>query len=134
MFNTLIDRAVSENPHIATHARRTKHFDARTNNGRVTLGSGLEAYKGYCKSVRDCIDGLFIKINTSACAMFREGRLDIVMNELGVPGRFLGPVVKGVRVKMNYFGQQKNKTVVGLAPPNDKSKPPTADNVLITCA
>lgn len=35
---------------------------------------------------------------------------------------------------MNYFGQQKNKTVVGLAPPNDKSKPPIADNVLITCA
>jgi len=93
MFNTLIDRAVSENPHLATYARRTKYFDARANNGRATLGSGLEAYKGYYKSVRDCIDGLFININTSACAMFREGRLDIVMNELGVAGRFIGPVI-----------------------------------------
>jgi len=65
--------------------------------------------------------------------MFREERLDMVIDELGVPGRFLGPIVKGIRVKVSYSGQQKNKTIVGLAPPHDRTMPPTADNVLITC-
>ncbi|KAK5947612.1 hypothetical protein PMZ80_001765 [Knufia obscura] len=133
VFNTLVDRVVSEDPDLATYARRTKFFDTRTNNGRVTLGDGLEAFKGYFKSVRDCIDGLFLNINTSACAMFRQGRLDVVMRELPVPGRFLGPVLKGVRVKTTYSGQPRNRAISGIAPPNDRLRPPTADNVLIPC-
>ncbi|KAK5083479.1 hypothetical protein LTR05_005981 [Lithohypha guttulata] len=98
MFNTLLDRAVSENTALANHARRTKFFNITSNNGRAALSAGLEAYRGYFKSVRDCIDGLFLNINTSACAMFQQGRLDMIIKELGSDTRSLGAVLKGCRV------------------------------------
>lgn len=133
MVNALLDRVVTENPQLATYARRTKFFDIRVNNGRAALGDGLEAYKGYLKSVRDCIDGLFLNVNTSAGAFFKEGRLDVIMHELRVPPQYLGSVLKRCRVMTSYSGTQRNRAINGLAPPFDRSRLQTANNVRITC-
>ena len=136
VVNTLLDRAVSENPSLGTYARRTKFFDITNNNGRFALGEGLEAYKGYFKSTRVGLDGLFLNINTSTCAMFKQGRLDDVINDFRVPKAALGAALKSCRVTTEYSGQTRVRTISGLPSRKDWANPnipPTADNVNIQC-
>lgn len=131
MFNAFLDRPISENPNMATLARRTKFFNLAA-GGRHSLGSGLEAHKGFFKSVRDCAGGLYLNLNSSAGAFFKEGRLDQLIESMG-KSKSVGHQLKGARVCHSYMGKLRVKTISGLAPSFNSSKPPFADNVRFDC-
>lgn len=133
MINTLLDREVSQNASLATFARRSKFFDLVATAGRHDLGGGLVAFPGYFKSVRDCENGLFLNMNTSACAVVRTGRLDAVLNQLThILPQQRAPALKGLRVTTTYSGIRE-RTIVGFARSRSPETPPTDRNVEFSC-
>jgi eukaryotic translation initiation factor 2C len=56
-----------------------------TPEGRESLGSGIEVWRGYFQSLRPSIGRLLLNVDISAAAMYRSGPLiDLCMEFLGL--------------------------------------------------
>lgn len=132
MVNALLDRAISENTSMTTLARRTKFFNIADKSGRKDLSRGLEAHRGFFKSVRDCAGGLFLNLNASAGAFYKEYNLNRLISEMG-GALIVGTKLRGAKVSHLYTGSIRIKTIETIAPSSDRQKPPTADIVNFDC-
>lgn len=125
-INLMFSRFPNQAQDITTAARGTKYFETSTQNGRVDLTYGLDAYKGSFRSARSSRRGLILNVNTTAGAFLKEGRLDLVMAELESSGRNHKSVIdklegylKFIRVRSSY-GKGRAKSIYGIPRSSNK--------------
>ncbi|KAG8933796.1 hypothetical protein FRC01_007042, partial [Tulasnella sp. 417] len=78
-----------------------------------SLGSGLEALKGYYSSVRPTFRQLMVNVNSCTTAFYKEGNLAEAMLEFMRSGGAtrLPSYAKGVRVQTSHLGFRQKKTI-----------------------
>ena len=140
--NLLLSRFPNQTANVVTVARGTKYFDTSPQNGRVDLGFGLEAYKGYFRSARTSINGLILNVNTSAAVFYKEGRLDLIIAEWQPERRsannserldMLQKFLEHVRVKLQYATSRAKSIRIIPRLPNDRIADPNGDTYTFLC-
>ena len=80
----------------------------------VSLGGGLEAWRGFYTSVRPSWKQLMVNVNVCTTAFYTPGNLAQKMVEFmaGAPSGRLASFVRGVRVKTTHLGYRKTAKTV----------------------
>jgi hypothetical protein len=94
----------------------------------MPLGKGIEALRGFYRSVRNSSQGFIINIQVKHGAFFKPGDLVKLYNDYGLKRLQLARFLKGVRITTNHLPERKNKsgkvikrtkTIMGLAMRSD---------------
>ncbi|KAJ7052794.1 argonaute-like protein [Mycena amicta] len=100
---------------LASHANRTgtqigrNRFFFPADDQPVSLGGGLEAFRGFYSSVRPAHNQLMVNLNVCTTAFYKAGNLARAMTEFRDSSFGARPAafVKGVRVKTAHLGYKK---------------------------
>lgn len=117
-----------------------KYFNLARNDGDGTftgLGNGIEAMRGFIKSVRLGTGRLLLNVNVTSGVFVQPCRLDELIRRFNEPNLYrLGKKLKGLRLKRTHLPERRNKsgksfpsaaTIWGLASREDGrslEKPP----------
>lgn len=138
-LNIIFNKPAQSDPLVTTVGqKRFFPFSGRTHNlpghrlmEEWDLSEGLKALRGYYTSVRVGPSRLFVNVNVSTAAFFKEGSLMDLIDEFIGPDRSesgmrkLQVFLKGLKVKTNYLQEKdangkmqkvtKVRTIFGLA-------------------
>ncbi|EIN14516.1 argonaute-like protein [Punctularia strigosozonata HHB-11173 SS5] len=98
---------------------RNRFFFPSERSPPVSLGGGLEAWRGFYSSVRPAYKQLMVNVNVCTTAFYIPGNLADSMITFGNStfGANMKGFVKGVRVKATHLGYRKTvKTIVNKTP------------------
>ncbi|KAI1004267.1 hypothetical protein K3495_g3942 [Podosphaera aphanis] len=97
-----------------------KHFSSvhKPNNINIRpLGDGLEAYRGFVRSVRAVTGGLVLNVNVTHAVFFESTKLSLLYRKLGTQNRSnLKEKIKGMRVEVTHLPPKKNRTTGKIIP------------------
>ncbi|THU88586.1 argonaute-like protein [Dendrothele bispora CBS 962.96] len=89
----------------------------------VSLGGGLEAFRGFYSSVRPSYQQLMVNVNACTTAFYTPGNLAVALKEFmnASFGARPSAFVKGVRIKTSHLGYTKTvKKITDLLPKQHK--------------
>lgn len=109
-LNTIFGHGPQSNPDVTT-VSQNKHFSLDRNPTNLrNLGGGLEAIRGFFRSVRPATYRLLLNANVSHAVCFEHERLDVLMHNCRMRGFPLGKFLKFVRITRLHLKEKRNKS------------------------
>jgi eukaryotic translation initiation factor 2C len=137
-LNILLGHSPQSKPDQITTIAGNKHYSFTAGREEFELGGGLNALRGYFRSVRLATGRMLVNVNISHAVFFRPGPLrELILsffNSIGGENWYQAErFLKKVRVKTTHLPPKKNKagqeiprvkTIIGLASNNDGANLP----------
>jgi eukaryotic translation initiation factor 2C len=137
-LNILLGHSPQSKPDQIATIAGNKHFSFGAGREEYELGGGLNALRGYFRSVRLATGRMLVNVNVSHAVFFRPGPLHELIvqffNSIGGENWYQAErFLKKVRVKTTHLPPKKNKagqeiprvkTIIGLASNNDGANLP----------